>query len=83
MPVLLLSQLNRASEADGRAPELRDLRESGRIEQDAHAVLMIERPDRSQPLAKLYVRKNRQGRLGEIRMDLEGHYSRFKEVEEL
>ncbi len=44
LPVLVLSQLNRASEKENRAPRLADLRESGSIEQDADVVLMLARP---------------------------------------
>lgn len=40
VPVLLLSQLNRASE-EGREPRISDLRESGAIEQDADIVLLL------------------------------------------
>lgn len=40
VPILLLAQLNRASEQDGE-PELRHLRESGAIEQDADKVMFI------------------------------------------
>lgn len=46
VPVLCLAQLNRASEqrAD-KKPGLADLRDSGAIEQDADAVLLMHRPD--------------------------------------
>ena len=46
VPVLCLAQLNRASEqrAD-KKPGLADLRDSGAIEQDADAVMLMHRPD--------------------------------------
>jgi replicative DNA helicase len=44
VPVIALSQLNRASE-DRAEPELRDLRESGSLEQDANTVVFIHRTD--------------------------------------
>jgi replicative DNA helicase len=44
IPIILLSQLTRANEArDNRRPELRDLRGSGSIEQDADVVMFIHR----------------------------------------
>lgn len=44
MPIILLSQLNRANERDNREPRLSDLRDSGNIEQDADRVVFIHRP---------------------------------------
>lgn len=38
-------QLNRAPRAEGRRPKLTDLRESGALEQDADAVLMLHTPE--------------------------------------
>lgn len=45
IPIVLLSQLNRVSEArPGGRPELAQLRESGAIEQDADMVILLHRP---------------------------------------
>lgn len=64
IPVITASQLNRASERND-APLLSDLRESGSIEQDADAVLLLHAPDeKEQPARKLTLAKNRQGRCG-------------------
>ncbi|MBI2373268.1 MAG: DnaB-like helicase C-terminal domain-containing protein [Deltaproteobacteria bacterium] len=69
-PILALSQLNREVESRaGGKPRLSDLRESGAIEQDANLVLLIHRPDLSDPkaekdIAEIIVAKNRSGRTG-------------------
>jgi len=43
VPVVCLSQLNRASESEQRLPRTSDLRESGSIEQDADVVMLLHR----------------------------------------
>jgi replicative DNA helicase len=43
--VLALSQINRASATEARRPGLHDLRQSGEIEEDAHAVLFLHREE--------------------------------------
>ena len=45
-PIILLAQLNRANVNDNnRAPEPHDLRDSGSVEQDAHRLVFIHRPN--------------------------------------
>lgn len=67
IPVIVLSQLNRASVADGQVPELHHLRESGSIEQDADIVLMIHHPlpdeETIRPVGycEIWIKKNRNG----------------------
>lgn len=77
IPVVLLSQLNRGSETESRAPDLPDLRDSGSIEQDTDIVLMLERAThtRSDPNVNMWVRKNKQGQAGDICIRLRGNRS--------
>lgn len=77
IPIVLLCQLNRMSETENRPPDLRDLRDSGSIEQDADIVLMLERAthSRSDPDVNMWVRKNRQGEAGAICIELTGNRS--------
>ena len=81
VPVLALSQLNRAGanrKGKGAEPQLSDLRESGAIEQDADAVMLLHRkaiagnPDE----LKVIVAKNRQGQQGDVSLVWQGQFSR-------
>jgi len=44
IPVVVLAQLSRDCEKEGRQPRMSDLRESGAIEQDASRIIMQHRP---------------------------------------
>jgi replicative DNA helicase len=84
IPVIALSQLNRAVEnrVDFR-PRIADLRESGAIEQDADLVLLLHRPDyydeTEQPgLAELNVAKNRNGRTEKVKLTFLKNFMRFE-----
>jgi replicative DNA helicase len=71
IPIVLLCQLNRASASENRSPQLFDLRDSGSIEQDADIVLMLERAgDEEERDVNMWVRKNRQGKAGEIKVEI-------------
>jgi len=75
VPVLALSQLNRNSEGSAKAPTMSEMRESGDIEQDADAiVLMYQLPDSDDfsqvceeqgfKAVRILLDKNRQGKSG-------------------
>ena len=86
IPILLLAQLNRAVEhRDSRRPRLSDLRESGSVEQDADAVLFIDRPFLNNPEADprdatLIIGKNRHGPTGDIPLHWDGRLMQFEEA---
>ena len=75
IPVILLSQLNRAVEQrENKRPFMSDLRSSGEIEQDADCIIMVYRDEYYYPeesddkgLAELIVTKNRMGELGFVK----------------
>lgn len=73
--VLALSQLNRPDRKDGEpsAPTMASLRQSGQIEQDADAVLLVYRSDAvDQEPRSLKIAKNKEGEAGliaELRFD--------------
>ncbi len=83
IPIVLLCQLNRASASENRSPMLYDLRDSGSIEQDADIVLMLERASTSEDGrdVSMWIRKNRQGKAGDYKVDVEGNetFTAFKD----
>ncbi|WP_278528994.1 replicative DNA helicase [Prevotella histicola] len=97
IPVLALSQLSRAVEqrdgAEGKRPQLSDLRESGAIEQDADMVLFVHRPeyyhilqdDKGNDLhgmAQIIIAKHRKGATGDVLLNFRGEYTRFANPED-
>ncbi|WP_449276792.1 replicative DNA helicase [Leucobacter sp. GX24907] len=87
VPVVALSQLNRASEqrAD-KMPAISDLRESGSLEQDADMVILLHREavnDRDNPRAgeaDFILAKQRNGPTGTVTVAFQGLYSRFQDM---
>lgn len=87
VPVLALAQLNRGVEEHaGNRPRLSDLRESGAVEQDADAVLLLHRPDYYEPAERpgqvdVIVAKNRNGPTGSLTLYFRRGEQRFEDFE--
>jgi replicative DNA helicase len=87
VPVIALAQLNRGPEQrKDSEPDLADLRDSGGIEQDADAVILLHRVsiaedqyDWQKSWMVMKVAKNRHGALGQVGLKFEGHLSRVVE----
>ena len=70
-----LCQLNRGG---NDCPDLRSLRDSGQIEQDADAVLLLHTPNQEEKTIKdLLVEKNKDGETGGIKLYFDGKHQRF------
>lgn len=87
-PVIVLAQLNRDSEKGERPPRASDLRESGSIEQDADAILLLSRQKKSatdddvtsnsQWLIRAELAKQRNGPTGVATLIFNRNYTRYE-----
>lgn len=88
IPVIVLSQLNRAVEGrESHRPQLSDLRESGAIEQDADVVVLLLRkeyydPGDSPGVTDVIVAKQRNGPTGDIKLRFFSEFTRFENYTE-
>ncbi|MCI0542179.1 replicative DNA helicase [bacterium] len=86
VPVLALSQLNRAVEQRGGKPRLSDLRDSGSIEQDADVVMFIHREQNDdgagkKQTAEILIEKHRNGPTGKVELYFDDKKTTFLSME--
>ncbi len=78
VPVVVLAQLNRGPESrTDKRPFISDMRESGAVEQDADAIVLLWRDDSSPDRVEFILGKNRYGQTGTINLAFEGQYQRI------
>ena len=87
IPVIALSQLNRASETrTNKVPILADMRDSGALEQDADLVIFPFRPEFHEPtpenkgIARIIVAKHRNGETAESLLHWAARYTSFENL---
>lgn len=85
MTVFALAQLNRQAADNEKKPSMSDLRESGQIEQDADAIMLLSgKRDTDTGIYAdriLFLAKNKEGETGEIDLIFRGDYQSFEEKE--
>lgn len=87
IPVIALSQLNRATEGqEGKRPELRNLRDSGSIEQDADIVMFLFRPEyygldvQEKGYSEILIKKHRNGAVGDVALRFVPELTKFEDL---
>lgn len=92
IPVLLIHQINRQLESENRLPRMTDLRECGKLEQDADFIMFLSPCNEEAEIIKdsdekyrtpyriLHVAKNKAGPIGSIQFVFNGPSMTFEEM---
>ncbi|MBE6984863.1 MAG: hypothetical protein E7434_04480 [Ruminococcaceae bacterium] len=85
--VIALSQLNRGGAEKGKgktSPDMTSLRESGQLEQDADAVLLLYLEDEKNYASRRVLKcaKNKDGERFRMMLDFDGKYQRFSKAKD-
>lgn len=74
--VIALIQLNRAT--DNSAPEMKNLKDSGQVEQDLDCLLLLSTPDEDEEnIKRLKIAKNKKGVCGTLEFNFKGEIQKF------
>lgn len=77
IPVFVLSQLNR--DGEGQRPGMKNLRDSGAIEQDADVIMFLHRPNQQmRSFLELILEKQRNGPTGDIALEADMAHMTFR-----
>jgi len=84
VPVVVLAQLNREMEKEGRQPRLSDLRDSGSIEQDGDNIILLGKQANQEEhsdtmMIDLIIAKQRNGPIGKVPVKFLKRYAKFIE----
>lgn len=97
VPIIIISQMNRSNEsregAEGKRPQLTDLRDSGTLCDDSDMVLFIYRPeyykifqdDKGNDMrghAEIIIAKHRNGAVGDVLLRFSNEYARFNNLDD-
>lgn len=86
VPIIAAAQLNRESVKRDGPPMLSEMRETGALEQDCDAAILLHRPDATEPECDragevdLLIAKQRNGPTGRATLVHQLHYSRFVDM---
>lgn len=85
VPIIAAAQLNRESVKRGAPPMLSEMRETGALEQDCDAAILLHRPDSTDEFVRagevdLLIAKQRNGPTGTATLVHQLHYSRFVDM---
>jgi replicative DNA helicase len=85
--VLAIAQLNREGESIKKRPSMKDIRQSGQIEQDANVIMLIHRDDYqnegsdNKNIAEIIIAKNKDGEAGTVYLGTKFECNAFVNME--
>ena len=76
--VVALAQLNREGD---KAPDMTSIRESGQIEQDADAILLLNQKEKEENRREIILAKSKEGETGKFDFSFDGLHQTFRAID--